>query len=99
MVTDKDKMKKNFKAHIENTGGQFSDWYSGITNDPKKRVFDDHKVKDAYIYDNAGTKENAEDVEDYLINTLRTKGGSRGGKTDSTWVYSYKIKDYTVEDV
>lgn len=99
MVTDKDEIKNNFKNFIEkHDNGNFSGWYSGITNDLKKRLAD-HKVENGYISDDAGTKENAENVEDYLTKKLETKGGSGGGTTDSTLVYSYKIRDYTNEDI
>ncbi|MCH7560221.1 MAG: hypothetical protein IIC67_02440 [Thaumarchaeota archaeon] len=98
MVNDKGTIKKKIKKHIEENGGGFSKWYSGITNDIEERLFKKHKVKNAYIYRNTDSKETAESIEDYLVNELGTKGGSGGGKEDSTYVYSYKIKDYTVED-
>ncbi len=99
MVKDEATIKQEIKKHIEENGGVFSKWYSGITNDAKDRLFNQHKVKDAYIYRNAGSKETAESVEDYLTKKLGTKGGGGGGTTDSTYVYSYKIKSNTVERV
>jgi len=97
MVKDEATIKKEIKTHMEENGGVFSEWYSGITNEPEERL-KQHKVTDGYITRNAGSKETAESIEDYLTNELGTKGGGGGGTPDSIYVYSYKIKDQTVED-
>lgn len=98
MVKDEETIKKEIKKHIENNGNDFSKWYSGITNDIEDRLFKQHKVKVAYIHRPTDSKETAERIEDYLTNVLGTSGKSGGGTEDSIHVYSYKIKDYTVED-
>ncbi len=98
MVKDESTIEKEIKTHIEENGGDFSKWYSGIASDPKDRLFNQHKVKDAYIYRNAGSEDVARRIEDYLVKTLGTKGGGGGGDKDTTFVYSYKIKSSTVED-
>jgi len=98
MIKDEDTIKKEIKSFIDENGGGFSKWYSGITNDAEERLFKQHKVKNGYIYRNAGSKDTAESIEEYLTNELGTKGKGGGGTPESTYVYSYKIKDYTVED-
>lgn len=98
MVKDEATIKQEIKEHIVNNGGDFLNWYSGIASDPKDRLFNQHKVKDAYIIRNAGSENAARKIEDYLTKTLGTKGGGGGGDENTTFVYAYKIKSYTVED-
>lgn len=97
MVKDEATIKAEIKTHIMNNGNDFSNWYSGIATDPEDRLFNQHKVKEAYIYRNTGSEATARRIEDYLINTLKTQGGGGGGDKNTTYVYSYKIKSYTVE--
>ena len=97
MVKDEDTIKKEIKSFIEEEGGGFSAWYSGIASKPKDRL-KQHKVESGYIIRNAGSKDTAEKIEEYLVCTLGTKGGGGGGNDDTTYVYSYKIKKYTDEN-
>ncbi|MDE2079406.1 MAG: hypothetical protein KGI73_03405 [Patescibacteria group bacterium] len=100
MASTKETIKSDFKAHIQNNGGNYSNWYVGIAADPKARLFNDHSVQEhggAWIYDQAMSSDSAREVEDYFINVLGTQGGPGGGDSNTDWVYAYKITSSTRE--
>ena len=89
-----------FSNFIKNNGNNPQNWYTGIASDIQTRLFEDHnvdKLMDVYFVDDAKTEENARAVEKYLIDTFGTKGGTGGGDSTTTWVYTYKITQNTVE--
>ena len=85
---------------MDDRGGSYSEWYVGIAEDPKDRLFNDHNVRkeeDYWIYDEADSHQSARNVEDYFVNTLKTKGGLGGGSSQSKFVYAYKTDSHTNE--
>ena len=80
-------------------GGQNSQWYVGITSDPVRRLFTEHKVKKeggVWIYCKADSAAIARKVErDYL--DIDCSGGSGGGDATSVYVYAYRITTTTNE--
>ena len=53
MADDKQKIILDIKSYVAKNGGAYSQWYIGVTADPKQRLFNDHAVKetgDAWIY-------------------------------------------------
>jgi hypothetical protein len=79
--------------HIEKSGVQFSIWYVGISQDPRARLFTDHRVPEKgawWIYRQASSAGAARDIEDHFINKLGTDGGTGGGDKNSDFVYAYK---------
>ncbi len=98
MTKDEQTIKDDIKGHISHCGGTYSAWYVGITETPRERVFQDHKVKektDAYIWRKAESANVAGNVEDYFVNTLCTDGGTGGGTDSSDFVYAYKKNSHT----
>ena len=88
------------KSYIAKCGGSYSDWYVGIASAPKQRLFNDHSVDEKngfWIYHETENSNSARDIEDYLINTLGTDGGTGGGDYSSRYVYAYKKTSYTNE--
>ena len=86
-------------AYIRQCGGGYSGWYIGIAADPRDRLFNDHNVSEkngAWIYRDAGAEQGARAVEDYFVG-LGCKGGPGGGRSDSRYVYAYKITPTTRE--
>lgn len=99
MAKNKDEIISDFKSYMSGEGN-YSDWYVGITADPKKRLFTEHKVDEKngiWIYREAFGSESARAVEDYFVNKLGTKGDVGGGDDTSNYVYAYKITSYTAE--
>ncbi len=100
----KDEVIADIVAHIKNCGGTLPEWYCGITNDIDERLFGDHnvsKTKDAdayadWIYRGCKNKAVAQSVEKAFLDAM-CKGGTGGGASDSSIVYAYRIRPYTVE--
>lgn len=90
------------KEYILSWRKPYENWYSGITSDPRKRLFDEHGVVEegsghGWILRQCLNSEAARQVEEYLISTLGTKGDVGGGDTSSNYVYAYEITNYTRE--
>lgn len=77
---------------------RYSDFYIGITNDVRRRLFKEHQVKEDggmwWIYRTAKDKETARRVERHFL-SLGMKGNNCGGIEDTTIVYCYGIESGT----
>ncbi len=83
--------------YMAKNGGQYRDWYVGITSDVKQRLFIDHGVYEngqGWIFREADSNQAARDIEKYFLG-LGCDGGSGGGDYTSRIVYSYKKSGYT----
>lgn len=99
MSTPKAQAIAEMHAHMKKCGGDYSDWYCGITKDIKQRLFQAHSVekgKNAYIYRTTESDEDARQIEVHFLDK-GCKGDTGGGDEDSTIVYAYKIASNTVE--
>ncbi len=99
MASDKGTIISDIKSHVANNGSGYSQWYVGITTDPKQRLFTDHAVKekgDTWIYRKCASSDVARAVEKYFL-AQGMKGGSGGGDDNSDYVYAYKTAGHTVE--
>lgn len=74
-------------------------FYAGITNDPGRRLFDEHGLcrgRDNYIAVKCQDDGVARTAEQILL--LRGyRGGGGGGDESSTWIYAYQITSCTCE--
>lgn len=98
MPKSKQEIIDDINAHIQRCGGNYSDWYVGISKDAKDRLFNGHSVrekKDPWIYRSASSSQTAREVEDYFVNTRGTNGGGSGGDNTSDMVYAYKKAVHT----
>lgn len=78
----------------------YENWYAGIAEKPKKRLFDRHRVtkeNGLWIHKRATSVAEARTAEKMLIDE-GFQGGSGGGTDDSTAVYAYRITPTTSED-
>ena len=97
MAKPKQEIIVDIKAHISDCGGSYSDWYVGITEDAKRRVFEGHgieKGKDPYIWRTAVSSKVAREIEKHFLD-LGCDGGTGGGDADAEIVYSYKKSSRT----
>ena len=88
----------DIKNYVGEHGGSYSGWYAGIATNPKDRLFSDHNVQEeggAWIFNNAGSEQNARDTEKHLLN-IGFDGGDGGGDTP-IYVYAYKKTSDTIE--
>ena len=86
------------QAHIEANGAEFSQWYVGVTDAPKKTLFSVHKLKDtgdAFITRRARDDLQALSVVEYFQTVMKTRGSRAKTSLDHVVVYAYKIKPHT----
>jgi hypothetical protein len=88
------------KLYIEQCGGDYRNWYVGITSDLEERLFEGHKIRenDLHTSEKASNSDVARAVENHFINKLKTQGGPGGGDATAKFVYAYKVKSYTVDE-
>jgi len=90
---------RDIEKFIEKHGGDISEWYVGVSNDAKSRLFEDHKVRkdeDAWIVKKAVSSRAARDAEGDLL-VEGAKGGAGGGDSTATMVYAYKKAAHTIQ--
>jgi hypothetical protein len=99
MAVDKATAIAKIKDHREERGGDFPQWYVGITDSPERRLFKEHAVEKeggVWIYNRCVSSETARAVERHFL-ALGMKGDEGGGDDESAYVYAYKITRHTVE--
>ena len=80
------------RRYIQDCGGFFRNWYVGISNSPRVRLFVGHNVqedRDPWIYVPAASEAIAREAERFFINVLETDGGPGGG-INPNYVYAYR---------
>ena len=77
---------------------KISDFYAGITDDFKRRLFDEHKLKqtDIWIACTCDSKETAMAIEKMCLSSVM-QGDTGGGNKDSVWVYCYAVTKGSIE--
>jgi len=77
---------------IDENGGNYSHWYTGITSDPKTRLFREHNVTETdegkYIYRPCISDLDARNVQETLLK-LGCYGNPGGRDRSTTFVYAY----------
>ncbi len=87
------------QQYITSAGQPYGAWYAGITNNPDRRLFQEHCVSKNgpwWIWREAMDDGAARAIEDYFLR-LGCKGGAGGGESDCVYVYAYLIRQDTVE--
>ncbi len=99
MVYSVQQIKYDILAYIKEFGGDFSDWYVGISADPKKTMFEEHRVhqdNDIWLYKQALTFTACKTIQDYFLQILKTDGiAITEGDEDTDCVYLYKKSERT----
>lgn len=101
MAQDVNTIIQEIDSHLINgcNGGNYSDYYVGITKSIEDRLFGDHKVPrkgHCFIYNTAFNDTDARAIEKYYLDK-GMQGGGGGGDDESVFVYVYKISSVTVE--
>lgn len=87
----------SIKTFIAERGGQWADWYVGITKDIACRLFRDHRVsvhENTWIWCEAANSESARAVEIHFL-ILGCDGGPGGGDATSKFIYAYQRTSQT----
>lgn len=84
-------------THMGQYGGRYQDWYAGVADDAKARLFNDHGViesGDAWICRLCASDTAAREIERYFI-----KKGCKGGPVDeeqsTRTFYAYIMQPHT----
>jgi hypothetical protein len=86
------------EAHIAKHGGNCAEWYLSVTDDPKRALFTQHKLKstgDAWISRLAKDDLQAWEVEEYFRTVRKTRGQRGASSLDHVYVYAYRMKPHT----
>jgi hypothetical protein len=84
--------------HITANGGEYSEWYVGVTDSPKHALYRVHGLRpsgDACISRRAQDDLRALAVAEYFHTVLRTRGTRSKTSLDHVFVYAYRIKPHT----
>ena len=98
MAKSKQEIIDEIKAHIQKEGSGYRNWYVGISEDARDRLFNGHRVPKAdawWILREASSASVAREVEEYFVSTLGTDGAPGGGSDKSNQVYAYKKTSVT----
>lgn len=99
MIYSVQQIKYEILAYIKEFGGDFHDWYVGISSDPKYSMFQEHSVHkddDIWLYKQALTFAACKTVQNYFLEILKTDGEAViEGNEDTDCVYLYKKSDRT----
>ena len=100
MVYSVQQIKYEILAYIKEFGGDFSDWYVGVSADPKNEMFNQHSVHekdDIWLYKQALTFKACSTVQQYFLETLNTDGKPiANGNEDTDCVFLYKKSGRTI---
>lgn len=100
MVYSVQQIKYEILAYIKEFGGDFSDWYVGVSDNPKKEMFQLHSVDeedDIWLYKQALTFKACHTIQQYFLETLNTDGKPvTNGSEDTDCVYLYKKSNRTI---
>ncbi len=97
MTKSKEQIIDSIDAFIEIRDGDYEEWYIGITDNPDRRLFDEHKVDKKcknHFYRETSSNDIARYIEQYFL-ALGCNGGAGGGEKDSVWVYGYIMTSRT----
>jgi len=89
---------REIEEHIAANGGAMAEWFVGVTDNPKKRLFSEHKLResgDGWICRRALDDLQAREIEEYFRTVQKTTGWSKPTNADSVYVYAYKRKKHT----
>jgi len=97
----KDTLTSEIQKYIDDNGGvtHHYGWYVGVTADPERRLFHEHKVNKqdgSWIYGPASSSGDARELERHFLD-LGCQGGSGVGASDALYVYAYRITWYSQE--
>ena len=99
MVFSVQQIKYEFLAYIKEFGGEFNDYYVGVSSAPKIALFEHHgvnKEEDPWLYKQALTFPAVQTVQNYFVQRLGTDGLLiNNGDEDTDCVYIYKKSSKT----
>lgn len=94
MIYSVQQIKYEILAHIKEFGGEFSDWYVGVADDPKDALHGRHRAdenEDVWLYKQALSTQACRTVQSYFLQRLNTDGEAvAASEQDMRYIYVYK---------
>lgn len=90
MPSIKEQIVNEIKAHIQNNGEKYGDWYVGVCSSVRYKLLVEVKAKSLFIARQAFSSYVATEVQDYFVDTLGTDGGTGADNSDADIIYAYK---------
>lgn len=80
--------------------GEPDSFYIGVTSNPEKKLFEDHKVdrdnSNEYIYFQCSHHISARSIKEHFIENTKIKGNINKKEESNIFVYVYKISQTTI---
>ena len=99
MILSVQQVKYELLAYIKEFDPDFGSWYVGISDNPKRSLFETHAVRDEgdpWLYKQLLTFRAARTVQTYFLEHLKTKGRIPARESEELdCVYLYKINGHT----
>lgn len=93
-------IKYELLLYIKGLGGSFDDWFVGVSAEPERALFDEHRVdrqRDPWIYKPALSGKATRTVLAYFRETLHTDGADcASAPADATFVFMFRKGDETM---
>lgn len=92
MLTSENVTKLDIRTHVKKDGSAWNDWYVGITSDPDKALFENHKVNkesSGWIYRLTNSPTIAKRIRKYFL-AVGLDGGIGDVDNRARVVYAYK---------
>ena len=100
MGKSRNQIIEDIDNHLRCSGKRYySEFYIGISSDARRRLFQEHHVKEKgswWIYRTADSSDIARDVERHYL-ALGMRGGDGGGDESALMVYCYAVSPTTSE--
>ena len=100
MIYSVQQIKHDILSYTKEFGGDFFDYYVGITENPEEALFETHKVdreNDPWLYRQTVSSIAARTVQDYFFNRLKVDAEPAFDRSDQpNFVYAYKKSEGTV---
>lgn len=99
MTYTKEQIINDINTYMRQHGGTNPNWYVGIAEQPRERLFVEHNVSEengSWIYRQATSSAVARSVEQAYLDA-GCDGGSGGGGLQTDYVYAYRKTAHTRE--
>ncbi|MBM2841063.1 MAG: hypothetical protein HW412_1591, partial [Bacteroidetes bacterium] len=83
----------DLKGYISNNGGNFREWYVGVSDDATNKLIARHNVNqqlDKWFFRTSPSPAIAKEVEYYFVKILSAQGSPEGSTETGNMVYAYK---------
>lgn len=97
MPSTKEQILNEIKTHIQNSGGEYSDWHVGVCSNIHHKLSGQDKAKHLLISRQAYSSYVAAEVLDYFVNKLGTDGSIGTDNDTADIIYAYRKSADAIE--